>query len=542
MPRITRRGFIATSMAAGALAATPRLLFADSLKRPTITIAVQQVVNSGALEPLREQSNVGARIFYSIFDHLIDADRQGDLSLKPGLATEWKRIDEKTLELKLRRGVKFHNGDEMTAEDVAFSWGPERMFGTGQEATQGTLFTRQTGQTGPSLPPEVAAVAKRLWPALDRIEIVDKYTVRLVNKVPDVTLEGRLARASEVVSKRAFLEAGDWPSWARKPVGTGPYRVAEFKPDNLLVLEAFDEHWLGRPPIARIRFVVVPEVASRINGLLSGEYDFITDVPPDQIATVERDPRYEVVGGPILNHRLLCFAQEHPVLADPRIRRAMTHSIDRQLIVDSLFLGRTTVPKGLQWDYYGDMLIRDWRVPAFDPALAKSLLKEAGYKGDPIPYRVLNNYYTNQVPTSQILIEMWREVGLNVQIEMKENWQQIFDKSTVRGARDWSNSAPFSDPVSSLVNQHGPRGQQQQVGEWTNAEFNKLSGVLESSTDLEKRRAAFRRMLEIAEREDPGYTVLHQTALFYGKRKDIAWTWSPRQSMDFRAGNFAIKA
>ncbi|MET4700234.1 peptide/nickel transport system substrate-binding protein [Constrictibacter sp. MBR-5] len=542
MPRITRRGFIATSMAAGALAATPRLLFADSLKRPTITIAVQQVVNSGALEPLREQSNVGARIFYSIFDHLIDADRQGDLSLKPGLATEWKRIDEKTLELKLRRGVKFHNGDEMTAEDVAFSWGPERMFGTGQEATQGTLFTRQTGQTGPSLPPEVAAVAKRLWPALDRIEIVDKYTVRLVNKVPDVTLEGRLARASEVVSKRAFLEAGDWPSWARKPVGTGPYRVAEFKPDNLLVLEAFDEHWLGRPPIARIRFVVVPEVASRINGLLSGEYDFITDVPPDQIATVERDPRYEVVGGPILNHRLLCFAQEHPVLADPRIRRAMTHSIDRQLIVDSLFLGRTTVPKGLQWDYYGDMLIRDWTVPAFDPALAKSLLKEAGYKGDPIPYRVLNNYYTNQVPTSQILIEMWREVGLNVQIEMKENWQQIFDKSTVRGARDWSNSAPFSDPVSSLVNQHGPRGQQQQVGEWTNAEFNKLSGVLESSTDLEKRRAAFRRMLEIAEREDPGYTVLHQTALFYGKRKDIAWTWSPRQSMDFRAGNFAIKA
>ena len=542
MPRITRRGFIATSMAAGALAATPRLLFADSLKRPTITIAVQQVVNSGALEPLREQSNVGSRIFYSIFDHLIDADRQGDLSLKPGLATEWKRIDEKTLELKLRQGVKFHNGDEMTAEDVAFSWGPERMFGTGQEATQGALFTRQTGQTGPSLPPEVAAVAKRLWPALDRIEIVDKYTVRLVNKVPDVTLEGRLARASEVVSKRAFLEAGDWPSWARKPVGTGPYRVAEFKPDNLLVLEAFDEHWLGRPPIARIRFVVVPEVASRINGLLSGEYDFITDVPPDQIATVERDPRYEVVGGPILNHRLLCFAQEHPVLADPRIRRAMTHSIDRQLIVDSLFLGRTSVPKGLQWDYYGDMLIRDWTVPAFDPAVAKSLLKEAGYKGDPIPYRVLNNYYTNQVPTSQILIEMWREVGLNVQIEMKENWQQIFDKNAVRGARDWSNSAPFSDPVSSLVNQHGPRGQQQQVGEWTNAEFNKLSGVLESSTDLEKRRAAFRRMLEIAEREDPGYTVLHQTALFYGKRKDIAWTWSPRQSMDFRAGNFAIRS
>ena len=152
-----------------------------------------------------------------------------------------------------------------------------------------------------------------------------------------------------------------------------------------------------------------------------------------------------------------------------------------------------------------------------------------------------NNYYTNQVATSQILVEMWREVGLNVDIEMKENWQQIFDKSAPRGVRHWSNSAPFGDPVSSLVNQHGPRGQQQQVGEWTNAEFNTLSGALETGTDNEKRRATFRRMLEIAEREDPAYTLLHQTALFYGKRKDIAWNWSPRQSMDFRAGNFAIK-
>lgn len=542
MPRITRRGFLASSMAAGALAATPRLVFADSLVRPTITIAVQQVVNSGALEPLREQSNVGSRIFYSIFDHLIDADRQGDLSLKPGLATEWTRIDEKTIELKLRRGVKFHNGDEMTAEDVAFSWGPERMFGTGEEQSKSTLFTTQTGQAGPALPPEVAAVAKRLWPALDRIEIVDKYTVRLVNKVPDVTLEGRLARGSEVISKRAFLEAKDWPAWARNPVGTGPYRVAEFKPDNVLVLEAFDEHWLGRPPVKQIRFVVVPEVASRINGLLSGEYDFITDVPPDQIQTVEADPRYEVVGGPILNHRILCFDQNHPLLADARIRRAMTHSIDRQLIVDSLWLGRTVVPKGLQWEYYDKMFLSDWSVPAFDPELARKLVKEAGYKGDPIPFRTLNNYYTNQVATSQILVEMWRDVGLNVDIEMKENWQQIFDKSDPRGVRHWSNSAPFSDPVSSLVNQHGPRGQQQQVGEWTNAEFNKLSGELETGTDNEKRRAAFRRMLEIAEREDPAYTLLHQTALFYGKRKDIAWNWSPRQSMDFRPGNFAIKA
>ena len=83
---------------------------------------------------------------------------------------------------------------------------------------------------------------------------------------------------------------------------------------------------------------------------------------------------------------------------------------------------------------------------------------------------------------------------------------------------------------------------QQQVGEWTNEEFNALCIKLETSTDLEERRAAFRRMLEIAEREDPAYTVLHQSAIFFGKRKDIAWNWSGLQSMDFRADNFKVVA
>jgi peptide/nickel transport system substrate-binding protein len=121
---------------------------------------------------------------------------------------------------------------------------------------------------------------------------------------------------------------------------------------------------------------------------------------------------------------------------------------------------------------------------------------------------------------------------------MRENWQQNFDRSSPRAVRDWSNSAPFADPVSSIVNQHGPAGQQQQVGEWTNAEFNTLSGELETSTDRARRKAVFRRMLEIAEREDPAYSVLHQNATFTGKRKDVQWKPAPSFVMDLRAHNF----
>jgi peptide/nickel transport system substrate-binding protein len=532
-------------LAAPAAVALPRFAIAQADQRPTVTVAVQKVSNTNTLEVLREQSNVGERIFFSsLWEGLIVRDWQGDLGAVPGLATAWRRIDERTVELTLREGVRFHNGDPLTVEDVAFTFGRERMFGTGEPNAAGrTLFTRETmpGLAGKELPPEVPAVARRQWPALERVEIVDRSTVRFVNGTPDVTLEGRLARfGSEIISRRGFEEAATWLDWARRPVLTGPYKVAEFRADSMLVLEAHDEYWGGRPPLRRLRFVEVPETASRINGLLSGEYQFACDIPPDQIAAIERNARFEVQGGTILNHRLTVFDRNHPRLADPRIRRALTHSIDRQMIVDSLWAGRTVVPKGLQWPYYADMFHADWEVPRFDLAEARRLLREANYRGEPIPYRLLNNYYTNQTATAQVLVEMWKQAGLNVVIEMRENWQQIFSRETPRAVRDWSNSAPFNDPVSSIVNQHGPNGQQQQVGEWTNAEFNTLSRVLETSTDRVERRRVFRRLLEIAEREDPAYTVLHQNATFTGKPRAIRWKASPAFAMDFRPGTFSM--
>jgi peptide/nickel transport system substrate-binding protein len=530
-------------LAAPALVTLPRFATAQADQRPSITVAVQKVVNSNTLDVLREQSNVGERVFFtSLWEGLIGRNWQGALESVPLLATSWRRLDDRTVELTLRQGVRFHNGDELTADDVVFTFGRERMFGTGEGAAQSTtLFAQVPGgqRASKELPPEVAAVARRNWPALEKVEAVDKYTVRFVNRTPDVTMEGRLSRyGSDIMNRRAFEEAGSWLDWARKPVTTGPYMVAEFRPDVSLTLVAHDQYWGGRPPLRQIRFVEVPEVSSRINGLLSGQYNFACDIPPDQIAAIERNRAFEVQGGTILNHRLTVFDKNHPQLRDARVRRALTHSMDRQAIVDSLWAGRTVVPKGLQWDYYGEMFISDWSVPRFDLAEARRLLREANYRGEPIPYRLLNNYYTNQVATAQILVEGWRQAGLNVQIEMRENFAQVFDRAGGRAIRDWSNSAPFNDPVSSIVNQHGPNGQQQQVGEWTNEEMNRLSVELETSTDRARRRAVFARLLEIAEREDPAYTVLHQNATFTAKRRDMAWKASPAFAMDFRPGNF----
>ncbi|SED21245.1 peptide/nickel transport system substrate-binding protein [Rhizobiales bacterium GAS188] len=538
MVKLTRRGLM---VAAGA-SALPRFAIAAADQRPDITVAVQLLATSNTIDPLVEQSNVGTRITNSFLETLIGKNYQGQLESIPRTATAWKRIDERTLEVSLRQGVKFHNGDEMTAEDVAFSYSRARMFGTTEPAGMDktiALDTHNPMAASKTLPAQVPPVARRLWPSLDKIEIVDKYTVRFVNAAPDLTLEGRLTGlGSEIVNRRGFEEAASWLDYARKPIGTGPYKVREYKPDVALVLEAHDEYWGGRPPLRSLTFRQVPEVAQRVNGLRSGEFQFASDLPPDQIKTVEDDARLHVVGGLVPNHRITAFDKFDTALRDPRLRLAMAHAIDRQAIVDSLWLGRTRVPPGLQFEFYDYMFVKSWTVPEYDLARARELVKQTGYKGDPIPYRLLNDYYTNQTANGQVLTEMWQKAGINVQIEMKENWTQVFDRSGQRGVHDWSNSAVFNDPVSSLVSQHGPQGQQQQTGEYGNAEVNELSVALTTSTDKDKRHQIFARLLEICEREDPAYTVLHQNATFTGKLKSVQWKAAPDFGMDFRSANW----
>ncbi|MTH79039.1 ABC transporter substrate-binding protein [Paracoccus aestuariivivens] len=541
---INRRHTLGLFGAAAGSLILPRGLRAQGARRE-ITIAVQKITNNNTLDIWNEQSNVGERVFFpNLWEGLILRDWMGNQGPVPGLATEWKRLDDKTIELKLRQGVRFHNGDELTADDVVFSFSDERLFAGTEPAGGKTLYEENfKPQSAKELPANIPGIARRLWPALRGVEAVDKYTVRFHNATPDVTLEGRLyAFGSQIANKRAWDEAASYADWAAKPVTTGPYMVEDYRPDVSLTLVAFDDYWGGRPPLQRIRFVEVPEVASRVNGLLSGEYDFACDLPPDQIATIAAAPGLEVQSSTIWNHRISVFNKQNEIMADPLVRRAFTHSIDRKAIVDALWGGQTTIPAGMQFDSFktSDMFVEGWAVPEYNPDLARDLLKQAGYKGDAIPYRLLNNYYTNQTPTAQILVEMWKQVGLNVEIQMKENWAQIHDPEGTKGVRDWSASNNINDPITPLVVQFGPNGEAQQKRDFWNEEVNQLSVVLETSTNHGDRKKAIARMLEICEREDPAFTVLHQNAVFTGMKKDLNWKAAPAFAMDFRATNWNV--
>ncbi|WP_038953485.1 ABC transporter substrate-binding protein, partial [Bradyrhizobium japonicum] len=140
MSKLTRRTILKSGGAAAGTLLLPRFAIGQADNRPSVTIAVQKVTNSNVLDVLREQSNVGERVFFSsIWEGLISKNWRGSLEAVPGLATEWRRIDDQTVEVKLRQGVKFHNGDELTAEDVVFTFSRERMFGETEAKSRSTI-------------------------------------------------------------------------------------------------------------------------------------------------------------------------------------------------------------------------------------------------------------------------------------------------------------------------------------------------------------------------------------------------------------------
>ena len=472
------------------------------------------------LEPTTRRTS-GFRLAYSIYDGLLDLDFLNDHQVIPGLATDWRRISDTEIELTIRDDVYFHDGTRMTVQDIAFSLGPERA-------------------TGPDAPGR--AQLSEYIPGFREIVVVDDDTIRVVTDGPSPVIISQLAsQGSQIISERAYRAAASWEDWAMAPVATGPYRVAEYRPDQFVRLEAHDRYWGGRPPAASITFMLITEETARVAGLIAGDFDLITNVSFDQIALIEAAEGVEVVGGDTRVIRGVYFdSQTNPHLADPRLRRALALAIDRALIVESLWDNRVTIPNGPQTPAFGDMYIADHRAPGYDPQRARALVAETDYAGEPIPLRMIaSEGYAGEFATAQVLVAMWQAIGVNVDLELMENWAQIANEPG-RGMRNSGDSMLYPDPVAQFWRRFGTDGWVQRNGWWTNDEFNALGQTLLSSLDIDARRAAFARMLAIFDHEDPPATIFHTGAEFYGKRTDFAWAAYPDARIDFRPRNLSF--
>lgn len=218
----------------------------------------------------------------------------------------------------------------------------------------------------------------------------------------------------------------------------------------------------------------------------------------------------------------------------------MSLALDRKLIVQSLWENRVPIPNGYQLPSYGEGYIHEFPSLAYDPGKAKEFLADAGYKGEQITYRLLNNYYPNQVSGAQTMIEMWRAVGLNVKMQMMENFAQV-QRRPVRAIFDTSNTALFLDHLGHPWREFGPSGTlPRSMGVWRNEEYFALGAKLLDTVQSEQRRPIIRRMLEIINEVDPPCVILHVSGQFYGKRPDVPWLPGLTLGLNFGPFNRAL--
>jgi peptide/nickel transport system substrate-binding protein len=492
----------------------------DSTDRPVLKVGVQDLPDS--LDPYLHLSNVGTRVTYSIFDHLLEREfRGGDppgtgSDILPMIADGWNRIDDLTLEMTLRDDVVFHNGDPLTAEDVKFTF--DRMLVDPEEKM---------------LEPSAYVDTIR------RVEVVDDYTVRFITAEPDPLLEIRLTSwASWIIPKNYLEEVGD-DEFALNPVGTGPYSFVQLRPDEILVLDSNDDYFGGLSPASRVEFQVIPETAGRVAALVSGEVHIITNIAPDQISTLEGNSNVEVRSVPLANCHVLRYNTHHPHMQDKLLRQALSLSIDRELLVEALWGGRAELMRGLQFPEYGDMYNPDRPYSPFDPERARALLEQSSYDGETIEFRTQPAYYTLGSEAAQAIVQMWQQIGVNAEVAVLDNVYSDGVQNIM--VTNWSNSSFTADPDGAFWLRWGePTGTQRAFWTPENPRFNELGEAARKTLDKEFRYAAYQEMLDIWEDEAPG-TELYIPVENYGVHTDVDWLPYSFYYMDLRASNLKFE-
>ena len=311
----------------------------------------------------------------------------------PMLAESYEMLDDCTYKIHLRQGVKFHNGEELTAEDVVYSY--KRL-----------------------IDPKRCVVAKTKGADIDPdgFEIIDKYTVIIRTRGPIGGWVSSMKPFQMIFNKKAVEEAGD--DYFRNPVGTGPYKFVKWTKGEKVELEAFDDYWGVKPYAKKLTFYVIPDNSSRIIALETGKLDMSYAVPSADYDRVVSEGKVKVVKvrGPILLH--LAMNMDSPKLQDVRVRKAIDAAISKEAYCQVVYNGNATPGVGplptastwlpenpVKWDY--------------NPELAKKLLAEAGVKDLELTLIVMNA--ADRIDGATVLQSMLGQVGIKVNIEVYEN-------------------------------------------------------------------------------------------------------------------------
>ena len=466
------------------------------------------------LDPDKSIGIASIKLFYNMFDTLLFTDKEGEICGQ--LAESWEWQDDTTLNVTLREGVTFQNGEPCTSEDVKFTF--DRILSGYGDGTIAVLYE-----------------------TLDSVEIVDDLTVSFKLKEPDAAFEQRLGSiwGASIVPKDYVEEVGD-EAFQTAPIGTGPYMMTEYSPEKY-VLERYDGFWGEAPAVKRIEFIAYPEASARMTALITGELDIINDVPGDAVETIQNTEGLNVVGTPIKNIHIYTFntKDENSIMSNQQFRQAITMAIDRQQLVDTLWTDYAKVPNGHQFESYGDLYIEDYEGIQYDPEKARQLVEESGYDGEEvISIEMADGYYTNGNQAGEAIVSMLADVGIKAEVVFTDVFSFQAD------IRAWSSASRFDNPLGALWLLFGPGSgpANEETGSWTpTEEFVQAGQTLIESQDLEEQREAARTLLEVFDTYCPG-TYLYQAEDLYGIRDGLEWdmTYCENQIMPFRAGDLTV--
>ncbi|MCP4536662.1 MAG: hypothetical protein GY832_05905 [Chloroflexi bacterium] len=318
------------------------------------TLTVGLSADPESMDPFYVNQAAGWSVVQALFDHLIDRDFDGNLV--PGLALSWTAVGTSTLEFELRQGVTFHNGETFDAESVKFS--VERIL-MEEEAPNRSKFT-----------------------AIDSVEVVDDYTIRLLLNQLDGTLFDSLTSRLAMLPPAYFKEVGA-EGFVAAPVGTGPFKFVEWMPDDHITLTANEVYWegsyKGMPKVETVTFRAIPEAATRLAELETGGIDVMQDLSTDQIAAVE-SAGMTIVADEAFQIAYVFFIADDESFPthDVRVRQALNYAVDVDAIIENLLGGygsRIASPIGPGYLGYNP----DVEPYQYDPGKALELLAEAGY-------------------------------------------------------------------------------------------------------------------------------------------------------------------
>lgn len=361
------------------------------------TLVIGMAADPLTMDPNATRDTTSNMYYGNMFEGLYHLGNEG--KPEPRLALSSSNPDPLTWEFKLRPDVKFHDGTNFDAEAVKFTY--ER-----------------------TLHPDFKTGWRSFITPVDRVEVVDPLTVRIITKQPFPTMLSQLAYMP-IVSPTAVQAAGA-EAFAQKPVGTGPYRFVNWVSGQHLQLEAFPDYWGGKAKIAKVMLRPIPELATRISELETGGVDIIMQVPPDQVQRLRGNDSIQIIGVPSTQPMVLQFNTRagNEALKDKRVREAVSLAIDRQSIVEQLLLGEATLISGPVTEQYLGY-DASMPVPAYDPAKARALLEEAGAVGTKIAYATPSGRYVLDRQIAEIVADQLRAVGFDVTVEPLEIAQYV---------------------------------------------------------------------------------------------------------------------